>query len=173
VKVQDLHYGDVLYYFYQDDHFDALVRLAAYRDQGRLTAHARDAELLRGGLYLSLGQHREAAKSGVLADPSRRRLPRQGLVLSRKGALRGRPVRGIGKALRSSSGTLSMNSLRLLLAQGLMYRGAMTRPSTSSGGKASLAAIGNSTPWRSYAWDRRTGLALLDSVGQIVTEWPD
>ena len=72
VKVQDLHYGDVLFYFYQHDHFDALVRLAAYRDQGRLTAHARDAELLRGGLYLSLGQHREAQEifERILADPS-------------------------------------------------------------------------------------------------------
>ncbi|HET8690920.1 MAG TPA: hypothetical protein VFM30_02210, partial [Steroidobacteraceae bacterium] len=60
VQVQDLHYGDVLFHFYQRDYFDALVRLAAYRDQGHLAAHARDAELLRGGLYLSLGQHREA-----------------------------------------------------------------------------------------------------------------
>jgi len=72
VQVQDLHYGDVLFHFFQDDHFDALVRLAAYRDQGRLAAQARDAELLRGGLYLSLGQHREAREifERLLADPS-------------------------------------------------------------------------------------------------------
>ena len=72
VKVQDLHYGDVLFYFYQHDHFDALVRLAAYHDQGRLTSHARDAELLRGGLYLSLGQHREAREifERLLSDAS-------------------------------------------------------------------------------------------------------
>src|SRR5262245_35802502 len=72
VQVQDLHYGDVLFHFYQHDHFDALVRLSAYRDQGRLAEHARDAELLRGGLYLSLGQHREAREifERLLADPS-------------------------------------------------------------------------------------------------------
>ena len=72
VKVQDLHYGDVLFHFYQGDHFNSLVRLAAYRDQGRLAAHARDAEMLRGGLYLSLGHHREAREifERLLADAS-------------------------------------------------------------------------------------------------------
>ena len=72
VQVQDLHYGDVLFYFYQQDHFDALVRLAAYRDQGKIATQARDSELLRGGLYLSLGQHREAREifERLLADPS-------------------------------------------------------------------------------------------------------
>ncbi len=70
VKVQDLHYGDVLFHFYGRDHFEALVRLSAYREQGHLKPHARDAELLRGGLYLSLGQHREAREifERLLAD---------------------------------------------------------------------------------------------------------
>ena len=37
MKVQDLHYGDVLFYFYQHDHFNSLVRLAAYREAVQLS----------------------------------------------------------------------------------------------------------------------------------------
>ena len=62
VKVQDLYYGDVLFYFYQDDYFAALTHLLAAQQQGRITRHADDAELLLGGLYLSVGQHREAGQ---------------------------------------------------------------------------------------------------------------
>lgn len=60
VEVQDLAYGDVLFHYYQDDYFGALTRLEVAKDQGRLPHHADDAQLLEGGLYLSLGQHREA-----------------------------------------------------------------------------------------------------------------
>src|SRR4029453_17236885 len=59
-KVRDLHSGDVLFQFYQDDYFDAVVRLEAARDFGRLPHHAAEAELLAGGMYLSLGLHAEA-----------------------------------------------------------------------------------------------------------------
>ena len=61
VRVQDLHYGDTLFYFFQDEYFQAIVRAEAYGAQGHLAPHAADAELLLGGLYLSLGQHRRAA----------------------------------------------------------------------------------------------------------------
>jgi len=72
VQVQDLHYGDVLFHFYQDDYFGALTRLTAAREKGRLQNHADDAELLLGGLYLSLGQHREAGRifAAVLDRPN-------------------------------------------------------------------------------------------------------
>lgn len=60
VAIQDLEYGEVLYYFYQGDYFGALTRLTAAMSRGRLRHHADDAELLLGSLYLSLGQHREA-----------------------------------------------------------------------------------------------------------------
>jgi len=59
-EVRDLHYGDVLFQFFQDDYFDAVVRLEAARDFGRLPNHAAEAELLAGGMYLSLGLHAEA-----------------------------------------------------------------------------------------------------------------
>ena len=128
VQVQDLHYGDVLFHFYQQDYFDSLVRLAAYRDQGRLVAHARDAELLRGGLYLSLGQHREAREifERLLADTSTPQPVRDqawfylGKVLYAAGL-----YEESDRALRQSAGTLSDDveaERHLLIAQGLLYR---------------------------------------------------
>ena len=60
--VKDLHWGEVLFYFYQDDFLQALTRLGAAQDFNRLTHHTVEAELLKGGLYLSLGQHEEAGR---------------------------------------------------------------------------------------------------------------
>jgi hypothetical protein len=59
-RVQDLYYGEVLFRFYQDDHFTALTNLLAARSTGRLPHHGPDAELLLGGLYLHYGQHLRA-----------------------------------------------------------------------------------------------------------------
>ena len=184
VKVQDLHYGDVLFYFFKNDHFDALVRLAAYRDQGHLTAHARDAELLRGGLYLSLGQHREAREifERVLADASTPPAVRDqawfylGKVLYAAGLFEDSE-----RALRSSSGTLSPEldaERHLLIAQGLMYRQRYDQAI------AELEGWQGPRLWLAYGQfnlgvalvrvgQKERGLALLDSVGQIVTGWPE
>ncbi|MDY0066967.1 MAG: hypothetical protein RBS02_11325 [Steroidobacteraceae bacterium] len=60
--VRDLHWGEVLFYFYQDDHLQALTRLGAAQHFERIGRHAMEAELLKGGLYLSLGQHVEAGR---------------------------------------------------------------------------------------------------------------
>jgi len=60
--VRDLSYGDVLYYFYQDDYFDSITRLLAAQELNRLPNTQGEADLLLGGLYLSLGEHVEAGK---------------------------------------------------------------------------------------------------------------
>ena len=60
--VKDLHYGDVLFYFYQGDYFDAITRLLAARQLDRIPHTQGEAELLLGGLYLSLGEHVEAGR---------------------------------------------------------------------------------------------------------------
>jgi len=60
--VKDLHYGDVLFYYYQQDYFQAITRLLAARELGRLPHTQGEAELLLGGLYLSLGEHVEAGR---------------------------------------------------------------------------------------------------------------
>ena len=60
--VQDLHWGEVLFYFYQDENLMALTRLGAAQEANRVSHHAVEAELLKGGLYLSLGEHEEAGR---------------------------------------------------------------------------------------------------------------
>ncbi len=69
-KIQDLHYGDVLFHFYAGDDFEALTRLEAYEHWRRMPHNEQDAALLAGGLYLSLGMHNEAGKrfAGLLTD---------------------------------------------------------------------------------------------------------
>lgn len=68
--VKDPHYGEVLYYFYQEDYFPAIVRLMAAQQQSQMLNHSADAELLLGGLYLSYGHHLRAAEifERLLAD---------------------------------------------------------------------------------------------------------
>jgi hypothetical protein len=61
-EVRDLSYGDVLFYFYQDESFESLTRLLAYSEWGRLAHHEPESQLLLGGLYLELGMHNEAGQ---------------------------------------------------------------------------------------------------------------
>ena len=61
IVVKDPHYGEVLFHFYKEDYFPAIVRLLAAQQQGLLSEHEEQAELLLGGLYLSYGHHLEAA----------------------------------------------------------------------------------------------------------------
>lgn len=55
--VRDLYYGESLFHFYQDQHFQALTHLLTARSAGRVPNHEGESELLLGGLYLHYGQH--------------------------------------------------------------------------------------------------------------------
>ena len=76
IVVEDPHYGEVLFYFYQEDYFPAIVRLLARQEKWRNDeteqplGHIDQADLLLGGMYLSYGHHLEAAKifERLLAD---------------------------------------------------------------------------------------------------------
>jgi tetratricopeptide (TPR) repeat protein len=61
-RVQDLHYGDVLFQTYVGEDFEALTRLEAYSQWQQMPHHKGEADLLAGGLYLQLGMHNEAGK---------------------------------------------------------------------------------------------------------------
>ncbi|NOR65891.1 MAG: tetratricopeptide repeat protein [Woeseiaceae bacterium] len=70
IVVKDPHYGEVLFFYYQEDYFPAIVRLLAAQSQSQLSDHADQADLLLGGLLLSYGHHLEAASifERLLAD---------------------------------------------------------------------------------------------------------
>lgn len=61
-EVKDPHYGEVLYYFYQQKYFTALSRLMTAQHFNQFEHHVDDAELLRGGMLLSYGMHLEAGR---------------------------------------------------------------------------------------------------------------
>jgi hypothetical protein len=56
------HYGDTLFQFYQDKYFTAVTSLMVSQHFTRLAPHDDDSEILRGGLLLSYGMHREAGQ---------------------------------------------------------------------------------------------------------------
>jgi len=60
--VKDPHFGEVLFYFFQEDYFSALTRLMTAQHFARMPHHSEEAELLRGGMLLSYGLHQEAGR---------------------------------------------------------------------------------------------------------------
>lgn len=60
--VQDPHYGDVLFHFYKGRYFTSVTTLMASQHFDRVAKHADEAEVLRGGLLLSYGLHKEAGE---------------------------------------------------------------------------------------------------------------
>ncbi len=54
-EVRDLHYGEVLFHFYQEDYFTAITHLLVAQQQDHLQHHQQESELLLGGLQLSYG----------------------------------------------------------------------------------------------------------------------
>lgn len=60
--VKDPHYGDTLFHFYQEHYFSSVTGLMVSQHFNRVAQHAEEAEVLRGGLLLSYGLHREAGE---------------------------------------------------------------------------------------------------------------
>ena len=56
------HYGDSLFHFYQQHYFSSLTSLMVSQHFDRVAQHADEAEVMRGGLLLSYGLHREAGE---------------------------------------------------------------------------------------------------------------
>jgi tetratricopeptide (TPR) repeat protein len=60
--IKDPHYGYTLFHFYQDHYFTSVTSLMVSQHFNRVSNHADEAEVLRGGLLLSYGMHREAGE---------------------------------------------------------------------------------------------------------------
>lgn len=69
-SVKDLQYGEMLFYYFQQDYFNSIVHLGIARQQERLPNHADEAELMMGGLVLSYGMRNKAREifQGLLDD---------------------------------------------------------------------------------------------------------
>ena len=61
-QVLDLHYGEVLFHFYQQDYFTAISHLMVAQQQNLLQHHQDESELLLGGLQLSYGMPDQAER---------------------------------------------------------------------------------------------------------------
>ena len=59
-EIKAPHYGDTLFYFFQDQYFTSITNLMVSQQFERVGEHADEAEVLRGGMLLSYGLHREA-----------------------------------------------------------------------------------------------------------------
>ena len=60
--IVDPHYGDTLFQFFQDRYFTAITGLMTSQHFSRVPTHVEEAELLRGGMLLSYGMHKEAGE---------------------------------------------------------------------------------------------------------------
>ncbi len=60
--IKDPHFGEVLFFFFQENYFSALTQLMTAQHFARVPHHAEEAELLRGGMLLSYGLHQEAGR---------------------------------------------------------------------------------------------------------------
>jgi hypothetical protein len=60
--VESAHYGDSLFYFFQGRYFTSVTNLMVSQHFDRMAPHGDEAEILRGGLFLSYGLHREAGE---------------------------------------------------------------------------------------------------------------
>ena len=160
-KIRDLDYGDVLFHFYQDDYFGALVRLEAASDLGRMPSHEADAQLLAGGLYLSLGLHLEATRifDRLLAGPVPQSVSdRAHFYLGRIGYQRGyydQAWSSLQKIRGPLAGSLEPER-RLLAANVLMAQGRFAEAATL------LQSAGDDDDWAAFA-RFNLGVALVRS----------
>ncbi len=161
IVVHNPHYGEILFYFYQEDYFPAIVRLLAAQQQQQLRSHAAEAELLLGGMYLSYGHHLEAADifERMLADNvSSSVRDRTWFFLAKIWFQRGYLDRS-KEALNHIEGDLPINLQR----EALMLRANILIDAGEYDG--AIALLGNwqgGTEWASYA-KFNVGVALVRS----------
>ncbi|HXF46967.1 MAG TPA: hypothetical protein VNK91_12695 [Burkholderiaceae bacterium] len=169
------HYGDSLFYFFQQRYFSAVTNLMVSQHFQRLPQHEDEAEVLRGGLFLSYGLHKEAGR--IFADLIEKGAPpavrdRAWFYLAKI-----RYQRGLAAEAEEAIGRISgklpadLEEERVLLAANLqMARGdyaaaATTLAAVKEG--AGLYARFNLGVALIKSGDTGRGMALLDEVGRV------
>ncbi len=174
-EIKDPHYGEVLFYFYQQQYFSAITNLMTAQRFRRIPHHRDEAELLLGGMYLSYGMHREAGRIfqrliDAGAPPEVR--DRAWFYLAKIRYQRGY-LDDAGDAMARIHGTLPgelEEERRLLQAQLLMQRREYREAARV------LARMHGKSVWAQYgrynlgvalikAGDSDAGTALLEDVG--------
>ncbi len=167
--VRDLAYGNVLYYFYQGDDFAAITRLLAAKQQEQLAHTGVDADLLLGGLYLSLGEHLEAGRifKALLAGNAPRAVQNRAWYYLGKIRYQRGYLAPSEHALERMSGTLAPRveaERTMLLAEIMMREGRFADAVTL------LRHWHGSPEWTAYA-DFNLGVALIRE-GQLAAAVP-
>ncbi len=177
-EVRDPYYGVSLYDFYQDRYFSALSDLLVAEHFGRLSHSADEEQLLRAGLCLSYGMHREAAEIftrllGTTASPAVRN--RAWFYLAKIRYQRGL-IPEAEQALAQIHDRLApeLEAERvLLLGNVLMARGdyagaaAALKPAAALSGNEALYARFNLGVALIRNGDLAKGSELLDEIGVI------
>jgi hypothetical protein len=175
--VQSPHYGDSLFYFFQARYFTSVTNLMVSQHFGRVAPHDDEAEILRGGLFLSYGMHREAGE--VFATLIERGAPqpvrdRAWFYLAKIRYQRGlyaESQEALGRIEKRLPGALEEDR-RLLQANVLMARGNFIEASTVLD---TLAKGPNPSSYARYnlgvalikSGDPARGTAQLDGVGKM------
>jgi outer membrane protein assembly factor BamD (BamD/ComL family) len=173
--LKDLHYGEVLFQLYQENHFHAIVHLLAARKQGLMTAYEGEPELLLGGLYLAYGMPdtAESLFEKVLAQSASEALQgRAWLQLAKARHRRNESVaaqQALSKAAaniapQSRDESVNLKGLLQILSQ------------NNAEAVQTLAEFSDRNDWSSYgqynraialirAGEREQGMTQLDNIG--------
>ncbi len=182
--VRDPHYGDTLFHFFQDHYFSSVTGLMVSQHFERMPSHADEAEVLRGGLLLSYGLHREAGQIFAQliekgAAPAVR--DRAWYYLAKIRYQRGFLAEAEA-ALARIEGTLpgDLQDDRLLLASNLLmargdYAGAAALLAGVTATKDGKQAARSAVPYLRFnlgvalvkSGDPARGAALLDELGRM------
>jgi hypothetical protein len=174
--VQAPHYGDTLFHFFQDRYFTAITTLMASQEFRRVAPHDDEAEILRGGMLLSYGLHREAGEifaqliergaSPAVQDRAWFYLAKiryqRGLIDEAEAAV-ARIGKNLPAALQEERVLLQAN---LLMARGDYAGAAGVLGTLAAGSSASLYARFNLGVALVRSGDAQQGAKLLDEVGR-------
>ena len=174
--VESPHYGDSLFYFFQGRYFTSVTVLMTSQQLGRMAPHDDEAEILRGGLFLSYGMHREAGE--VFAKLIERRAPQpvrdrawfylakiryqRGLYVESEDAL-GRIEKRLPGALEEDRVLLQAN---VLMARGNYVEAIKVLEPLAKAPAASYVRY-NLGVALVRSGDMKGGAALLDEVGKM------